>query len=280
MWTYGDFSIRFADYSDVGALRALWQACFDDSDAYLDIFFSRRFRPDRTLVCLVNGGLIGAAYLFQIKLMEAGKQWNYLYSYAEGVLPGYRRRGVMSALHEAIYRHCEREGASLLLTPSGPETAGYFARMGMKSTVFSKRVRVSPLSEETAALTPISAAEYAALRKERFYNYDYFEWDEGSIAYALEENLLCDGFSYGFTLSGTPCAFVGGMSGTTLRIRELIAPAEHAAESCSLLCRCFGAESALCDLPEAAPLSGERILTGMTYGRRPPVGAYFNLYWD
>ena len=280
MRTNGDLSIRFAEDDDVEALRALWQTCFDDGDAYLDLFFSRRFRPDRTLVCLIKGKPAGAAYLFPLKLTVAGRQWDYLYGYAEGVHPDFRRLGVMSALHGAIYRHCEEEGASFVLNPSSSETAGYFERMGMAKTVFGKRLRVSPLSKEAAGLTEIDAAEYAALRGERFCESGYFEWDKESIAYALDENLFCDGFSYGFTLSGTPCAFVGNMSGATLRIRELIAPAERVVECCGLLCRCFCAESALCDLPETVPFPGERVLTGMTYGRRPPTGAYFNLYWD
>ena len=55
---------RFANRSDLPALRALWQQAFHDSDSFLDRFFHTAFSPARSRLAAVDGVIAAALYWF------------------------------------------------------------------------------------------------------------------------------------------------------------------------------------------------------------------------
>ena len=83
----------------IPALRHLWKQCFGDEDAYVSLFFDRRFSPEQTLTAWVDDTLVGAVYLLEAEV-DGHPLW---YGYAVGTLPEYRGRGISRRLHETIF---------------------------------------------------------------------------------------------------------------------------------------------------------------------------------
>ena len=74
----------------IPALSRIWEICFGDSPEYIRFFMERRFPTCQSFVWLEQGEPVGVVYLLPSLLQ--GKQ--SFYSYAGGVLPEYRNRGI------------------------------------------------------------------------------------------------------------------------------------------------------------------------------------------
>jgi len=59
---------RFCTMEDKPYLRALWQACFGDSDSFLEYFFEKRFCPEYTVCTIENEELVNAMYSFPVNM--------------------------------------------------------------------------------------------------------------------------------------------------------------------------------------------------------------------
>ena len=73
----------FADYpqaEQLPALRQLWKQAFGDTDAFLDIFFSTAFSPERCRCVVTDGEVAAALYWFSCE--ADGQPLAYLYAVA------------------------------------------------------------------------------------------------------------------------------------------------------------------------------------------------------
>jgi hypothetical protein len=46
--------IRLAGNDDTPEIRRMWKTCFDDSDEYMNLYFSLKYKPENTLVYIKN----------------------------------------------------------------------------------------------------------------------------------------------------------------------------------------------------------------------------------
>ncbi|MBR4018129.1 MAG: GNAT family N-acetyltransferase, partial [Clostridia bacterium] len=54
--------LRTTKQTDIPKLRALWQECFGDSDAFCDWFFAERFAPALSVAAEKNGEILSAVH--------------------------------------------------------------------------------------------------------------------------------------------------------------------------------------------------------------------------
>lgn len=154
-------SVVYANENRIPGLRALWKKAFGDSDAFLDIFFSTAYAPDRCR-CVAEDGLVQSAlYWFDCEL--EGSKIAYLYAVATD--PAYRGRGLCTMVMEDTMTVLRDRGyAGAVLLPQEDWLIQMYAGMGFApcTTVAEKWVRAG----EAIPVRKIDAAEYAVLRRQ------------------------------------------------------------------------------------------------------------------
>ena len=60
--------VDFARPSDRRELKGIWSACFGGPKEYLDFYYSRRFRPEETLVWREGGCPVAMMTLMDVKI--------------------------------------------------------------------------------------------------------------------------------------------------------------------------------------------------------------------
>lgn len=151
---------RLSRREDIPRLRRLWQDAFGDEDAYLDIFFSAAYAPERSLVLERDGNIAGGAYWMNC----AWKDRKLAYVYAVAIDPGLQNQGLGTRLMEAIHRHLAAGGYdAVLLVPGSEELRRYYRRFGYR-TVSHRRVTAAP--DVPVPIRRISCGQYKLLRRQ------------------------------------------------------------------------------------------------------------------
>ena len=144
-------------------LRRLWQEAFGDEDAFLDLFFSIAFSPDRCLCAQEEGQVAAALYWMDCRLEE--KPVAYLYAVATA--KAFRGRGICRALMERARQQLAQLGyAGILLVPGSDGLRQMYGRMGYENATYLAEFSEKS-GEDRLALRSVTGEEYARLRRER-----------------------------------------------------------------------------------------------------------------
>ncbi len=129
--------IRLATYSDIPALKHIRRVCFEEENAFLDLYFSTKFTEDNTLVYLVDAAPVATLTLLEAELQTPERTFPVAYIYAVATLPGFRRRGLAEALlHRAGKLLRERGVEAAMLVPASEELFAYYIKLGYTTTLF------------------------------------------------------------------------------------------------------------------------------------------------
>lgn len=270
--------IKWADASMIPALRRVWEVCFWDIEAYLDLFFSRRFPGSRALTACVDDTLAGVVYLLDAE-MNGRPFW---YGYAVGTLPEFRGMGISRRLHEEIFCMADEQNALYAVHPQGDHLIAFYEKLGLKQGFFHKVVTLcaEPADVEGLALTTLPAPAYAHLRDAAFAGLDFVRWDEAAVDYAVEENAFCGGFCRALTDGETVWALFGDVRDDTLFLRETTMDDDVILRAAPLLAKAFDCTRITMRLPARSQLDGTVEMSGMVRGDGAPDCGYLNLMLD
>ena len=193
-------------------LRQLWKSAFGDEDAFLDLFFSTAFFPDRCLAVQIDGQVAAALYWMDCRLED--KPVAYLYAVATA--PLFRHQGICRALMERAQALLSQLGyAGIMLVPGSEALRQMYAAMGYE-TATTVTEQVYKAAGEALSLTPVTPEEYNRLRK----NY----LPEGSV---LQEG--CPRFLEGCyrLYAGDGCLLAAAKTGDGLFCPEFLGDAEN-----------------------------------------------------
>lgn len=116
----------------------MWQTVFDDSDEYLDIYFTQKYKNENTLIYFEEGEAVASLQM-----------WEYKFSFYDKIIPIYylaglatyeqhRRKGYMTALiqkaHEVMR---ERNIALSVLVPASEWLFTFYEQYGYAQIFFS-----------------------------------------------------------------------------------------------------------------------------------------------
>ena len=262
----------------IPALRHLWKQCFGDEDAYVSLFFDRRFSPEQTLTAWVDDTLVGAVYLLEAEV-DGHPLW---YGYAVGTLPEYRGRGISRRLHETIFHMAEAQHALYAVHPQSEDLIAFYEKLGLHKGFFHKCVTLhaTPADDNIFSLTELSAEAYAALRDAAFAGTGFVHWDKPAVAYAVEENRICGGFCRALTDGTSIWALFGELREDTLFLRETTMPDDVIQRAAPLLAKEFNRTTVTMRLPVSSRLEVMIEMSGMVRGEGSPKMGYLNLMLD
>lgn len=142
-------------------LRTLWQLAFGDSEEFIAGFFAGAYSPRRCRCAAENGNVAAALYWFDAEFR--GQRFAYLYAVATH--PDFRNRGLCRALMtDTAVCLTERGYDGALLMPQDVGLREMYGRMGFRDCCTVSEFSCD--AGEGVALHPVSAAEFARLRRE------------------------------------------------------------------------------------------------------------------
>lgn len=170
---------------NVHGCRALWKEVFQDSDAFLDRFFSLAFSYDRARCVTENGKVVAALYWFDCTY--CGDRVAYLYAIATA--PSHRGQGLCTRLLEDTHAHLKRSGyRGVLLSPASDGLFDFYRRFGYETTCYIRKFT----AESDGAPLPlrrIDKEEYATLRRALLPKGGVLQEGEGLAFLAAEAEL-------------------------------------------------------------------------------------------
>lgn len=139
--------ITFADKHTAPLVRQMWKTCFEDSDEFMDIYFSWKYKDENTLIYLENGIVAASLQMLPYSISFYGKVIPFMYLSGLCTLPLYRKKGYMEQLiHRSHDVMKERNISLAVLIPGEDWLYGFYEKYGY-SQVFEKDDNPIPLKE-------------------------------------------------------------------------------------------------------------------------------------
>lgn len=112
-------------------VKALWKLCFDDSDAFIDLYFDRKYKDDINMAVREDGKIVSALQMLPYSMTFCGGIIPTSYISGACTHPDYRNHGVMRRLLQQTHRRMYDDGIWLsTLIPAEEWLFGYYAKSG------------------------------------------------------------------------------------------------------------------------------------------------------
>lgn len=206
--------ITFAKREMIPELKMIWKECFGDSDSYIDLYFSKRFKEDNMLVYMtgtkrndkdiVSGKPVSMLSLLPATLITKKGIKKIQYIYAVATLSDYRGNGFSSQLLKQAMYFIQKQNEYAVLVPASESLFSFYGKRGFFRAFDitwsqyrvqeDSAIKSMEIKEDVLELCDISAIEYKMLRDTCFFGIGYVSWDVEAVTYAIEEMLHLGGF--------------------------------------------------------------------------------------
>ncbi len=111
--------------------RRLWKTCFDDDDAFVDLYFNMRYQEEINQVIEEDGKVVAALQMIPYPMTFCGHDIPMSYISGACTLPDYRNRGIMRRLLYQTHRAMYNQGVLVAsLIPAEEWLKAYYGRSG------------------------------------------------------------------------------------------------------------------------------------------------------
>ena len=208
--------IRFVtagDNSAIEQMKKIWRECFDADDAYLQLYFSTRYRADQTLAFYDDDQLLGMLTLlpctYRGQWQGRERLYRAYYLFAVGTLPAAQGRQIATKLLTATDEWMQQQGVEMaLLAPAEQSLYHFYQKRGYEPWFTRWQQTFPPKQTADAAqgfvLTPLSDQEYGQHHC-RLIRQDSILWPQDAMAFAAGESRLYHGGIYALTRQGKQC---------------------------------------------------------------------------
>lgn len=131
----------------------LWRECFNDTEAFIRLFFDRIYQEENALTIEQGGKVIAALQMLPYEMTWQGERIKVAYIYGACTDKRWRNQGWMSRLLQQAFEVMAQRGIAMtVLIPAEPWLFDYYARQGYVTLFNYARIKV-----ERASLPPASA---------------------------------------------------------------------------------------------------------------------------
>lgn len=127
--------IRYADTETQPQVRRMWKTVFDDSDAYIDLYFRDKYRNHRTLIYLEGDRVTASLQMLPYCFTFCGNSIPVVYISGVCTLPEARKKGYMRRLLLRSFDEMAKNGIPLaLLVPQEEGLLNLYGKYGFAQT--------------------------------------------------------------------------------------------------------------------------------------------------
>lgn len=147
--------LQYASSVHIPLIRSLWQETFGDSDAFLDAYFDKIFKPEQCMLALENDELCAALQVLPYTYQKGEEQISTAYIFAVMTAPSKRKKGYMTQLFEFAFVELKSKQIPLVfLIPQESYLFDVYAKFGFKPTFAIQNVIVSLPTINVEFITP------------------------------------------------------------------------------------------------------------------------------
>ena len=233
-----DLQIGYPLPQDKGMLTDLWQEAFHDSPEYIDLFFSRVYKPENTLVIKRNGFIISALQMipYQVKLKSQIQPVAYICGACTNQFE--RGQGLMTALIEFAKCEMKKRGyAFTVLIPAEASLFNYYRKIGFKTPIYQHITQLNIDDLPINTLETENIFTFQACTKEQFPFFRHLQHerrnsllhDEYDFDTILQEFNCCGGKAIVMLEENFPVglAFAEKISDDTVFVREFLTQSKN-----------------------------------------------------
>ncbi|MDY4561739.1 MAG: GNAT family N-acetyltransferase [Peptostreptococcus porci] len=105
--------IRLCKKEEINQVKDIWKYCFEDSEAYVNFYFDKKFNHNNVVVSKDGDRLISSIHLNQHDILMNGKKLNTSYVVGVSTLPEARGRGIMNGMMLESLKEMLRRGQTI-----------------------------------------------------------------------------------------------------------------------------------------------------------------------
>lgn len=216
-------------------LERIWRLCFGDPQAYIELFFRHRFRPEDTLVWLQQGQPVAMAFALPVTLQAGALECPARYLYAVATHPQWQGRGISTRLLEEGHALLAGRGAqAAILVPASGSLFGFYGKRGFQTQFYMRETVVEAggwAGAQPLPLAPGTLVGCRQLREQWLGRYPLFNrWGQQALAYQDREAAFGQGGVWQFEGGYALCYPWQG----TLYVKELIGQPDFPALAAAL----------------------------------------------
>lgn len=215
-------------------IRKIWQTCFGEEEADVDLYLQHRMTDDNMLVIYEDGKAVSMASFLPVQYYVNGEYRPARYVYAVATLPEYRCRGLAREILEFAK---DQYSEPLILAPAEASLISYYEKLGFQRA-FAKRALFSdgqpisyekrvdneksagksrdvegnaaemdsaniqaaewhaPATQPMHMLETVTPEEYVKIRDTHYETEGYVHWDAEAVSYAMKLAASCGGGTF------------------------------------------------------------------------------------
>lgn len=136
----------------------LWRQCFNDSEAFIQLFFDKVYKEENALTIEEDGKIVSALQMLPYTMNYYGTEISVSYIYGACTAPNARNKGWMRKLLHKAFEVMKQRGVELtVLIPAEPWLFGYYSKQGYtESFLYKKEIFIDsnlPEDETTVEVT-------------------------------------------------------------------------------------------------------------------------------
>jgi len=230
-------SVVYPSAKDKWRIADLWQKSFNDSPAYIELFFTRVYRPENTLVIKRDGLIVSALQMLPYKAKFDDSILPVAYICGACTHPLERGQGLMKTLMRHAKLEMSRRGFALsVLIPAEPSLFDYYRVLGFSNTIYHP---VEYLNDDDFSADTVDSCYPLRFEESTVKHFDYFNrkqqergrtviHDAYDYETILQELKSYGGKSFVAFHDNTPAgiAFAEKISNDTVHVKEVMADSE------------------------------------------------------
>ncbi|MFV0536581.1 MAG: GNAT family N-acetyltransferase [Dysgonomonas sp.] len=107
--------IRFSNEHIEPLIRQMWKVCFEDTEAFINLIFTQKYRPENTLVYFENDMAVASLQMHPYTISFYGEEIPFAYLAGLCTLPEYRNKGYMAQLINKAHQILEDRNIPLAI---------------------------------------------------------------------------------------------------------------------------------------------------------------------
>ncbi len=183
-----------AQKSDIPELKEIWREIFKDTEAYLDLFFGSKMKPEYTLIARNETEIASVVYMVNAPLiLQTGEQIPAFYMCGIATRPGYRGQGLAGKLINMAFEKAKEDGAkACYLIPANMPLFDFYKGFGMQPFAYMYKEEFDGVNGDV----PSYSLEANVEKVQKFYDTipltfkPYRSAKEWEYIYACYENVL------------------------------------------------------------------------------------------
>lgn len=216
-----------AQDTDVCELKEIWRDIFKDTDAYLDLFFSSKMKPEFTMIARNETEIASVVYMVDAPLiLKNGEIIPAFYMCGIATRPNYRGQGLAGKLINMAFETAKKKGAKVCyLIPANLPLFDFYKSFGMQTFAYMHKAEL----DGAQAVIPPYTCEKDIEKVKMYYDVKpvafkpFRSEKDWKYIYACYENVLLFENGYMVMPEEEDCVILAEQSFDGLEIAKAIA---------------------------------------------------------